>query len=83
MVPDLYIFLDVDAKAGVERVSKNQEKEEPLDHFERRPLDFHERVREGYTEFFKTVPHTIVDANHPLEKVQKEVLSIIKKHLQT
>ncbi len=80
-VPDLYIFLHVDAKVGVERISRNKKKEEPLDHFEKRSLDFHERVREGYQEFFKTAPHIIVDANRPLDAVQREVLAIIKRYL--
>ena len=83
VVPDLYIFLDVDAKMGVERVSKNEKKEEPLDHFEKRPLDFHERVREGYKEFFREVPHVVVDANRPLEEVQRAVLELVKKQLQS
>ncbi|MDO8593905.1 MAG: dTMP kinase [bacterium] len=79
IAPDLYIFLDVDIKEGFERAKKESR---TLDHFERRPVDFHERIREGYTEFFKTVPHVIVDANRPLEEVQKEVLELVKKCLQ-
>lgn len=82
-VPDLYIFLDVDSQTGVLRVSKNKKKEEPLDHFEKRAVDFHDRVRKGYAEFFKQVPHVIVDANRPLEEVQQDVLSIIRKCLQS
>src|SRR3989338_8405889 len=82
-IPDLYIFLDVDAETGVRRVKGNDAKEEPLDHFEKRALAFHMRVREGYAEFFKNVPHAIVDANRPLEAVQEEVFTIIRKHLAT
>ncbi len=88
-VPDLYIFLDVDAAVGLTRVIVNKKKEpsrttvqsdrEPLDHFEKRSLAFHERVRMGYAEFFKTVPHVIVDASRPLEVVQSEVSAIIRK----
>ena len=81
-VPDLYIFLDVDAETGVRRVAENKKKEEPLDHFEKRPLAFHERVRAGYAEFFKSVPHVIIDANRPLEAVQKDVLTAVEKYLQ-
>lgn len=82
-VPDLYIFLDVDVATGVKRVLQNQKKEEPVDHFEKRSPAFHERVREGYAEFFKKVPHTIVDASRPLEEVQNEVLDIIRKYLRS
>jgi len=91
-IPDLYIFLDVKAEEGVQRVEGNKKKEparpkdgrsggEPLDHFEKRAIDFHRRIREGYGEFLKTVPHVIVDANRPLEAVQQEVLSIIQRQL--
>ncbi|MSU56062.1 MAG: dTMP kinase [Candidatus Taylorbacteria bacterium] len=77
-VPDLYIFLDVDVQKGFERV---RQKGKPLDHFEKRPLSFQERVRGGYQEFFKQVPHVVVDANRPLQEVQKEVLEVVQKHL--
>lgn len=80
-VPDLYMYLSVDAEAGVHRVKRNSKKEEPVDHFESRGADFHNRVRAGYMEFLRTVPHAIVDASRPLEEVQREVLSIIQKHL--
>ena len=76
--PNLYIFLDIPPKEGFKRFERTQKK---LDYFEKRPLDFHERVREGYKEFFKNVPHAVVDANHPLEEVQEEVLAIIQKQL--
>ena len=77
-VPDLYIFLDVGTREGFAHLRKVRK---VLDHIEKRPLAFHERVREGYREFFKQMPHVVVDANRPLEEVQKEVLAIIKKHL--
>ena len=77
-VPDLYIFLDVPTEEGFLRLEKDGRK---LDHFEKRSREFHERVRAGYKEFLKHVPHVIVDANHPLEVVQTEVLDIIRKHL--
>ncbi len=78
-VPDLYIFLDVATEEGFNRARKDGR---TFDHFEKRPTDFHRRVREGYIEFFKQVSHVIVDANRPLETVQKEVLAIIRKEIK-
>ena len=77
-VPDLYIFLDVGLEEGFNRAKKEGR---AFDHFERRPADFHERIREGYKAFFKTVPHVIVDANRSLEVVEQEVLQVLKQHL--
>jgi dTMP kinase len=77
-IPDLYIFLAVDTDEGFKRARKE---ERTFDHFERRPRVFHERVREGYAEFLKSVPHVVVDANRPLEAVQKDVLSLVQTHL--
>lgn len=82
-VPDLYIFLDVPPEIGMKRMSANEHKTKPLDHFEKRPLAFHKRVREGYKEFFKAVPHVVIDANRPLEAVQENALSVIRKYLRS
>jgi dTMP kinase len=79
VLPDLYLFLDVSTEQGFARVKREGR---TLDHFEKRSLNFHERVRKGYTEFFKTVPHVIVDANRPLEAVQADTLSIIQNILK-
>lgn len=74
-LPDMYIYLDISPEEGAKRI---QEKGKKFDHFEKRSIDFHERVRVGYREFFKTVPHLIVDANRPLPEVEEEVLGYIK-----
>ncbi len=76
--PDLYIFLDVPPEVGLARVKQSGR---VMDHFEKRSLDFHRTVREGYLEFFKSAPHIVVDATRPLETVQKEVFALIQKHL--
>lgn len=81
--PDVYIFLDVLPEVGLARIAENKKRGELLDHFEKRSLDFHQRVREGYKEFFKTVPHTIIDANRPLEAVQEDTFSVIRKYLRS
>lgn len=77
--PEIYIFLDVPPEVGLARVKQSGRR---MDHFEKRGLDFHKKVREGYLEFLKFVPHEIIDANRSLETVQNEVLNIIRKVLE-
>lgn len=78
-IPDIYVLLDVDAEEGLKRVQKNGR---TTDHFEKRPIEFHKRVREGYLEFFKKVPHVIVGANRPLEEVQEDVMKVVSKFVR-
>lgn len=80
-VPDLYILLDVEPREGITRMRANLKKEEPIDQFEKRDLAFHDRVRVGLKTFFKTVPSVVVDANRPLEIVQKDIFTIIQKSI--
>lgn len=77
-VPDVYIWLDVEPSEGLRRAKGSGRH---IDHFEKRGLTFHECVRTGLNEFLQTVPHIVIDANRPLEEVQNEVLSIIRKQL--
>lgn len=71
-----YIWLDVDAMEGLVRANSRGER---LTHFDNRALDFHEKVREGYREFFsKNTTYSVIDANQPIEDVQTQVLSTIK-----
>lgn len=72
--PDLYIFFDVELTEGLWRVMNRKEKKT---HFDERKLDFHKKVHSGFLEFFKKVPHKIIDANQNLDGVKKEFLKII------
>lgn len=76
--PDLYIFLDVEPKIGMARVSRRMGE---WTHFDNRKLDFHKKVRDGFKKFLKNVPHKIIDANRSLEEVKKDFIKIIKEIL--
>ncbi len=78
--PDLYIFMDIDPKVGLER--KAEQRGVQLNHFDDRDIDFHSRVRSGLAEFFKTVPVITVDANKDFESVKKELLKVIEKEIK-
>ncbi|MEK7641933.1 MAG: dTMP kinase [Patescibacteria group bacterium] len=84
VVPDLYIFVDVDPREGVRRAhSRNQSllQGEQYDHFDDREIAFHESVREGYLRFLEKVPHIVIDANRPLEEVKKDFIAEISKRI--
>ena len=82
IVPDLYIFVDVAPEEGLRRANRRNQsllEGQKYDHFDDRELDFHKKVREGYLQFFKKVPHIVIDANRPLAKVKKDFIQAIQK----
>ncbi len=84
VLPDLYIFMDVDPREGLRRASlRNQSllSGKQYDHFDDREVEFHEAVRKGYLQFLEKVPHIIIDANRPLEAVNRDFIRLVKKAL--
>jgi dTMP kinase len=84
VIPDLYIFVDVDPKEGIRRANlRNQTlfKGKQYDHFDDREIKFHTAVRRGYRKFLRKVPHIIIDANRPLDAVKAEFIAQIQKYL--
>jgi dTMP kinase len=82
--PDLYIFFDVDPKEGVRRANTRNQvlfQGKKYDHFDDREIDFHKNVRKGYLKFFKKVPHRIIDANQPIEKVFEDFKNLINIYI--
>lgn len=73
--PDLYIFLDVDPRIGLERVENRKEKKT---HFDARSLSYHKEVRQGFLRFLKHAPHRIIDANKNINEVLADFSSAIK-----
>ena len=76
--PDLYIFFDVESEEGLRRVANRKGKKT---HFDERKLDFHKKVRAGFLDFFKNVPHKIIDANQYLKAVKSDFLECVKMAL--
>ena len=82
VVPDLYIFVDVDPATGLRRAAdRNQALIAGYDNFDDREVEFHTKVRDGYLEFLKKVSHEIIDANRPFEAVRMDFLDLIKEKL--
>ena len=77
--PDVYIYLDVSAEEGLRR--KSFQSNDEINHFDKRKVDFHNRMREGFIEFFKKVPNVMIDANPAKEDVKKNIMKAIDKIL--
>ena len=76
LAPDLTILLDVDVKAGFERLhQRNLRNGVQKDRIERETLSFHERVRSGYLELARRWPQRIriVDAARDEDAVQADI----------
>ncbi len=71
--PDYHIFLDVAPEEGLRRRARAGAE----DAFDLQSPDFHTRVRAGYREFLRTRPHTVIDANRPLEMVCEEAAACV------
>ena len=78
-MPDHTIFLDIEAKTGIERL-KNRAS---LDRLDKEALSFHERVFDGYKKINEMYKDQIVtfDANRPAEEVIEIVCEYLKSVL--
>lgn len=75
--PDLYIYMDVSAEEGLRR--KGMQSQDEINHFDERKVDFHNRMREGFMEFFKKVPSKIVDANVSKREVRERLEEVLNE----
>jgi dTMP kinase len=73
--PDLTLLLDAPLDVGASRIGNRE-----LDHFEREPRPFFERVRAEYLSLATEHPARIqvVDAAQPLEIVQREIAAQVR-----
>ncbi len=76
LVPDLTLLLDIDPEIGLKRSQRETV-------FERRSLDFHQRVRWGYLWLAKQEPHRVkvVDASQPIESVLTQAMQLVEEAL--
>lgn len=80
--PDLTILFNIQPELGLERISKNSNRE--VNRLDLEKLDFHKKVREGFLELAKKYPERfyIVDASQPFLDVCLEVYDLIKYKLK-
>lgn len=81
ILPVLTLFLDVPPEEGLIRIQANHEREK--NRLDMETLDFHRKVREGYTMLLEQFPDRIVriDANKEQHAVWNEVKSYLDKIL--
>lgn len=76
--PDLYIVFDLSADVARERAL--QDASRTPNHFDVRPREYYERVRDGFKKFAKYVPSgtlVMIDATFSVEEIHKHVLRIL------
>lgn len=77
--PDFIFWIDVPPEIGLKRnvdIKKS-------DRFEMEKIEFHQKVREGYKDYFeKIVPADLwkkLDGELPVEELQKQIIGILKE----
>ncbi|MBA4141864.1 MAG: dTMP kinase [Nitrosospira sp.] len=73
--PDLTLYFDVTVELGKQRTSAIK----AADRFEKEPEEFFRRVRDAYLERVRIFPGRmrLIDANKPLEEVQKSLHDVV------
>ena len=74
--PDLTLYLDIDAEAGLRRRSGEDDEWNRLDDY---ALEFHKRVREGYHKMVDAEPDrwVVIDADRAVEKIQEDLQRVV------
>lgn len=79
--PDFIFWLDIDPRIGLRRNTDAKKR----DRFEIEDINFHNRVRRGFIDYFKSSVDSDalekLDGRLSVEKLHKKVLEIIKKQL--
>jgi len=79
--PDLVILLDIPPEIGFERILKARG-DNSADRMEIYDMEFYQKARQGYLELLSDnlVPNMVkVDANRPIEEVQRDIAELVKQ----
>lgn len=85
--PDLTLILDIPAEVGLARATTRRLARaiagEDADAFEKRDLEFHERLRQGFLAIAKAEPRRckVIDGTQPPEKVAADVWAQIERRM--
>lgn len=80
-MPDLSIIFDVDPQVGLDRISKDKNRE--INRLDKEKLEFHKMVREGYNKVSYMDNRNIIkiDASKGIDEVFNELKDIIIKYI--
>ncbi len=74
--PDLYIFLELTAEEAYRRTAHDKNRVQT--HFDLRPIEYHQRVRQGFRVFGRTFGGSVtVDASGSVEEVHEKIWQVI------
>ncbi|KYH31899.1 thymidylate kinase [Clostridium tepidiprofundi DSM 19306] len=78
-MPNLTIYLDIDPKIGLERISASKNRE--VNRLDLENMKFHNKVREGYLTLLKREPMRIkmINANQSIDNVFNEIKILLDK----
>jgi dTMP kinase len=85
--PDMTLILDMPAELGLARATTRRLARaiagEDADAFEKRDLEFHERLRQGFLAIARSEPRRckVIDGTQPQEKVAAEVWGYIERRM--
>jgi dTMP kinase len=80
LTPDLTFIFDLDPRVGLERARRRGDAE---DRFERMPLDFHDRIREGFRRVAQTDlnRYILIDATLDRTTISQQIDAYIEQRL--
>ncbi|WP_348664059.1 dTMP kinase [Chlamydia vaughanii] len=72
-LPDLTCLLDIPVNEGIQR----KQKQKSLDKFEDKPLEYHNKIREGFLSLAQANPNSylILDGREPIEESLNKVMT--------
>jgi dTMP kinase len=85
--PDMTLILDMPAEVGLARATTRRLARaiagEDADAYEKRDLEFHERLRQGFLAIAKSEPRRckVIDGTQPPEKVAAEIWSYVERRM--
>lgn len=81
LVPDLTLVFDLDPRLGLERAKGRGG---PEDRFERMPMEFHDRIREGFRRIAQTDlnRYILIDASLDRDTISKQIEDYIRQRLK-
>lgn len=79
--PDLTLVFDLPVEIGLQRAAGRAGAET---RFERKPRDFHERLRQGFLDIARRAPRrcAVIDAQGTVEAVHRAVLAALRERLK-
>ncbi|KAA0543737.1 dTMP kinase [Bacillus sp. BGMRC 2118] len=83
LMPTKTLYFDIEPEEGFNRINQNKERE--INRLDLEELDFHYKVREGYSLLLEKYKERMIkiDASRSIEEVYGETLNIIKNLIHT